>query len=160
MPAVSGAEEFDRLARRLKEAGETGLRRELNKALNDAAEPFAKDINAAEYLKPYMPDHYAEVLAGDMRVSTVKRSSAAAYGVAVRVQGRLRRRQVERLERGQLRHPVFARSDIDRRDWRWKTQEGGMKPGFFSDATKAAAPEVRQQMIDAIRTVEKKITKG
>lgn len=158
---MSGAEDFDRLARRLKEAGEKGLRAELNRALNDSVKPFAKEISAVEYLKPYMPDRYAEVLARDLGATTVKRSSAATYGVAVKVQGRVhRRRQVRLLNRGLLRHPVFADSDIDRRDWEWKTQTGGMVPGFFDDAVKAAAPEIRQQMINAIQAVEQKVAKG
>jgi hypothetical protein len=148
---VSDAADFARLAQRLKDAGETGLRRELTQAINDSVKPFADEINAAEYLRPYMPDRYAETLAGDLRVSTVKQASASAYGVSVKVQGRLHRRQVQTLNRGLLRHPLFGERE------RWFTQTGGMKPGFFDDATAAAKPEIRQQVIDAINSVADKI---
>jgi adenylosuccinate synthase len=157
---MSGADDFARLAKRLKDAGETGLRRELNRRLNDAVKPFARDINAAEYLYPYMPNHYADMLAGDMKVTTTKRATGYAYGVAVKVAGRMHKRAVETLNRGILRHPVFAGSEIDRRDWKWVTQTASMRPGFFTDAVKEAAPEIRREMEDAIQIVADKITHG
>jgi hypothetical protein len=157
---LAGAEEFARLARRLKDAGETGLRRELGNAINDAVKPFGATVSAAPYLRSYMPDHYADVLAGDLSVRATKRASATAYGVAIRVAGRLRNRQVERLNAGILRHPVFERRGTERHDWDWVDQADGMKPGFFTDATKAAAPEIRAEVLGAVRDVAQKIAHG
>lgn len=155
---MSDAEDFSRLARRLRDAGETGLRRELRQAISDSVKPFADGISAPGYLKPYMPGRYADVLAGDMRVTASQRASAAAYGVSVTVRGRLHRRHVQALNRGLLRHPVFARGP--RQDWAWRDQADGMRPGFFDDATRAAGPEIRQHVIDAMHAVAAKIAKG
>lgn len=158
---MAGAEEFARLARRLKDMGETGLRAELTRAVNDAAEPFARQVSNASYLYPYMPNRYADVLAGDERVSTLKRTGLSAYGVAVRLQGRLHRRQVQTLNRGIIRHPVFARSDLlPRQDWTWVTQTGGMKPGFFDDAIREHVPQIRDDIQAAIRRVRDKLANG
>jgi hypothetical protein len=157
---VSGAEDFARLARRLQEAGETGLRRELREAVNDSVKPFEREVSAAEYLKPYLPDPYAEVLSADMRVSTRQRASTVAYGIAVVLQGRLHKREVQRLNRGTLRHPVFGRPDRTRKEWAWRTQTGGMRPGFFDVAAEAAKPGIRDDIQAAMQRVSGKITRG
>lgn len=151
---MAGAEDFARLARRLKDAGETGLRRELGKAISDAVKPFEATISAAPYLYPYMPDRYADVLAADLRVTTTRHAGATAYGVAIKVQGRLHNRQVQRLNAGVIRHPVFGDNE------NWKTQTRGMRPGFFTDATKAAAPGIRAKVTAAVHDVGQKITGG
>jgi hypothetical protein len=159
---VSDAEDFSRLARRLKDAGETGLRRELRNAINDAVSPFADAINGLEYLKPYMPDRYAGVLAGDLAAVTRQQASPRAYGVKVTVRGRRKARQVQTLNRGFLRHPVFPRNDMPRDEWTWRTQGGpakpaGMRPGFFTNAVEAAKPEIRRQVTSAMQAVAKKV---
>ena len=50
------------LAARLKEAGETGLKRELQKNIRNAAQPLAREIASLGHLIPYIPDRYAAVL--------------------------------------------------------------------------------------------------
>lgn len=157
---MAGAEEFARLARRLKDAGETGLRAELTRAVNDAAKPFARQVSDASYLYPYMPNRYADVLAADESVSTLKRTGLSVYGVAVRLQGRRHRRQVQTLNRGLLRHPVFPRSDEGRDQWTWRTQTGGMKPGFFDDAIREHVPQIRDDIQAAMGRVAGKIAHG
>jgi hypothetical protein len=154
-----GPQQLRDLSLRLREMGKDGkgLQRELYRAINESVKPFKVEISAAEYLKPYMPDRYAEVLAGDLAVTAVKRGGQRA-SVVIRVKGRKHKRQVQMLNAGLLRHPVFAERGTPRSTWNWKTQTGGMHSGFFSDAAHRAAPGIRAEVQKAIHEVGKKIT--
>lgn len=157
---AADAAQFRALAQRLKDAGEKGLRRELTKAIRDAVQPLKADILDPAHLDPYMPNHYVPALLSDLKVTTFSRAGLDA-GVSVRAEARTPRgnyRQVVQLEEGRIRHPVFARGP--RRDWEWKTQHGGMRPGFFSDAVAAHGSDIRDAVVKAGHDVAQKITKG
>src|SRR6266513_2247188 len=130
MAQVRGDQQLRDLSLRLREMGKEGkgLQRELYRAINDSVKPFEVEISAAEYLKPYMPDRYAAVLAEDLSVTAAKRGGQQA-SVRIRVKGRQHKRQVQPLNAGLLRHPVFAEHGTPRKFWRWKTQTGGMRSG-------------------------------
>lgn len=158
---ADAAVEFAALARALKDAGETGLKRELYAAISDAARPLAADIRNVTHLRAYMPDRYADVLAADLKVSTYKRTTGEEPGVTL--VGRaptLGRggRKVRQRDLGFLVHPVFPTGP--RRTWRWVSPEQGrkgIKPGFFSDPVAKAGPQVREQIVAALRRVIDKI---
>lgn len=145
------AEDFAALSRRLKDAGETGLRRELYKAINDAARPLAREISRDSHLRPYMPNRYAETLSKDLAV-TVSKLTGSDPGVKIRAKGRAKERHVKRLNDGVLMHPLFG----DRE--RWFLQFKRMKPGFFDDPANAAQPDVRDAILAAMHDVAEKIT--
>lgn len=152
----SQAAEFRALALRLKELGEKGLRRELTNAIRDAVKPLKAEILDPEHLKPYMPDHYVPALLSNLKVTTFSRAGLDA-GVSIRAEARTPRgsyRQVVQLEEGRIRHPVFG----DRKNW--KTQHGGMRPGFFSDAVRERGPGIRDAVVQAGHDVAQKITRG
>jgi hypothetical protein len=167
---ADAAVEFQALARALTDAGETGLKRELYKAISDTARPLAREIGDVEHLKPYMPDPYAAVLASDLAVRISKRTGTNP-GVFIRALGRTRNRHVERIEQGILRHPVFGteaqlarflaipRSQRARaghgRGWTWRDQD--VRPGFFADPVDRAGPEMRRQIQAAVRRIIRKI---
>lgn len=154
MTALSaGAEDFARLARRLKAAGEVELRRELYSAISDAARPLAEEIRAFAHLAPYMPDRYAAVLAADIRVTT-SRITSGNPGIRLVARGRAHRRKVVRLNEGFLTHPLFGDRD------RWFTQTDGMKPGFFTDPCEHSGPHVRDEILAAMHDVASKVTGG
>ena len=123
--SVTGAADFAALSRRLKEAGETGLRRELYKAISKAAEGLVTEISSLEHLKPYMPDRYAAVLASDLSVKAFKRGGENAH-VTLRAESRAprKRKLVQLDERGVLVHPVFGKggggTGLHRKDWIWR----------------------------------------
>ena len=156
---VRGDYQLRELSLRLREMGSEGkgLQRELYRAIREAGKPVAKQIVDPAWLFPYMPDRYAEVLASDLRVTTVNRGGQKA-SVLMRARGRDKDRQVTRLNVGILRHPVFADSAVPRKEWRWVYQREGMKPGFFTDAVRAAAPGIRDAVAEAVHEVGKKIT--
>ena len=150
---ADGAAEFGALARRLKEAGETGLRRDLYKAISDAARPLAREIGQDSHLRPYMPNRYAATLASDMSV-TVSKLTGRDPGVKIRAKGRVKDRKVKQLNDGILVHPLFGDRD------RWFLQLRRMKAGFFDDPARRAAPEVRRAILGAVRDTARKITNG
>ena len=103
------AERFALLGRYLKDAGEGGLKRNLQKNINDAAGPLARKISSVGHLKPYLPDRYAVVLAKDLSARVSQRFASGNPGVMIRAQARERKRKIARLDRGTINHPVYAR---------------------------------------------------
>jgi hypothetical protein len=148
---ADGAEQFAALSRRLKEAGETGLRRQLGKALNEAAKPITKEIGDASNLRRYMPDRYADTLAADIIVSTVGKGSIRNPGVRIAARGRLKGRKVIKLNDGTITHPLYG----DREHW--FVQLRGMRSGFFDDPCKKSGPDVREKILAAMHETASKI---
>jgi hypothetical protein len=151
---MSGADDYAALARRLKDAGETGLARALRKALNDAAAPIAREIRDPEHLKSYMPDRYAATLAADMKLSTLGTGSTRSPGVRIQAAGREKKRKVAKVNAGVLTHPLYGNRG------HWFTQEGGMKRGFFDDPCQKSGPQVRDKILAAMHETAAKITDG
>ena len=144
------ADRFRQLAKDLREAGETGLRKELYKAVSDAARPLAAEIRDVERLRPYMPDRYAETLGPDLAVTTAKRTGKDP-GVTLRVKGRAKGRKVKRLDAGVLAHPLFG----DRE--RWYAQTKAVRPGFADDPVRAAVPRVSRGIEAAVSRVNARL---
>jgi hypothetical protein len=159
MPGLhASVDDFAALAKRLRDAGETGLRRRLYKAIGDAAEPLATEVRDIAHLRPYMPDRYAEILASDLDITTLKRAGNNP-AIQIRIAGRTKDRQVTVLELGFLRHPVYPRGRV-RRDWTWRTQTGGMREGFFASAVRDTGTRVRDDIAQAIQDTADQITRG
>jgi len=148
---ADGAEQFAALSRRLKEAGETGLARELRKALNDAAKPISQKITDPAHLRSYLPGQYAEDVAADLKISTLQRGSVRNPGVRISAQGRSKKRKVVQLNDGVLHHPLFGDRD------RWFLQLRGMRKGFFSDPCEQSGPDVREKILGAMAETARKI---
>ena len=151
---TAGASEFAALSRRLKDAGEDGLRKELYKAIRAAGEPITREIRDVLHLRPYMPDRHADVLAADIAVSMFQRGSIRSPGVTIAARGRLKRRKVVRLNEGFLTHPLYGNRE------HWFTQTDGMKPGFFNDPCNRSGPQVRDKILAAMHDVASKVTGG
>ena len=155
-----GREQLRTLAARLKDAGTEGqgLKRELMKQMDEAAKPLAREIASVAHLEPYMPDRYAGVLAADLAVTTQRVFSGNSPRVSVTARGRLHKRKVRRVNDGLLMHPVFAQGLRKRWTWLKEPQTAGMKPGFFSDPCEAAAPGIRDHVLEAMAETARKIT--
>jgi hypothetical protein len=66
---------------------------------------------------------------------------------------------VRLLDAGFINHPIWPRGE--RSTWNWQNrQTGGMKPGFFSDPCKKAAPDIREKVLEAMAETSRKITGG
>jgi len=156
--SVTGAADFAALSARLKEAGETGLRRELYKAIDRSARDLADEIGSTQHLDSYLPNPYARVLAADLKVRVYKRSGRDAH-LTIRAEGREHKRKLAQLdEQGVLWHPVFAQGP--RRGWTWRPQFRAVRPGFFTDPVERSAPAVREEILAAMRETARKLTTG
>ena len=157
---ADAAVEFLALAEALTEAGETGLKRELYKAISDAAGPLADEIQGVVNLEDHMPDPYVPALQSNLKVITRKRSDEGVALIAsAPTVRRSRGRQVIRLNRGIIGHPVFGRrSKVNARRWAsWVYQEAGMRAGFFDDPVSRAGPQVREAIVEALARVRDQI---
>ena len=154
--SITGIADFAELSARLKEAGATGLRRELYRKIDKSAQELAKEIGSAEHLYPYMPNHYADTLAADLKVRVVKRSGQDPH-LTIIAEGRAHKRKVKQLnDRGLLEHPVFARGL--RKDWTWRPQFSHVRQGFFDDPVQESVPKIRQGIEDAMSETARKLT--
>lgn len=145
---VTGAEEFGILARRLKEAGDKELRKELYAGINRSVKLLREDVKDAA--EQQIPGRYGDILRSELKVSARKR--AAGRNPAIYLLGKAGNRDVSSLNRGRLRHPLFG----NRR--RWYNQQ--IRPGFWSQTLVNDAPRVRAELIEAIRRVAAKIERG
>ena len=151
----AGADALYLLAGRLKDIGDAGLQRELNKAINDAARPLLTEIQTG--LPDHLPDPYAAVLSEDLRLSLSQRTADRNPGVTLRAttRGIGGRRRIRRLnDTGVLWHPLFG----NRR--RWYGQTSHVKAGWFTDAPEHAAPQVRDEILRAMNDVASRVTGG
>jgi hypothetical protein len=153
MPGVEvrGQYQLRELAARLRDAGEEGqgLRRELFKAINEAAKPLAAEVQDVAHLDTYLPNRYAATLAADMTVGTQK-SFGKNPSVAIRARGRAHKRKLKRIDEGSLNHPLWGNRS------HWYRQ--AVKPGFFSKAAAEQAPAIRGKVLGAMAETGRKIT--
>lgn len=139
------AERFGILARHLAEAGETGLRRELYKAVGDAAAPAVEAVRQG--LPDYMPNRYAGVLDPGLQLRVVRSSSAGNPGVRIVASPRGKARKLRRLEGGVLAHPLFGSRK------HWYNQTSHVVKGFFTSPISRQAPQIREQIQEAVDRV-------
>jgi hypothetical protein len=155
MPSVDIlARELAELARDLRTVGDEGLAAELRDGMNRAVAPVPGEIRAR--LPEYLPDPYAEVLAGDMTIRVSNRVRAGGQTVRITAPERgsrlVARRRLLDLNRGVLKHPLFG----NRRHW----YAQAVRPLFFDEPIEQNAPRIRQEIEDALERVKDKIYAG
>jgi hypothetical protein len=135
------------IAVRLRELGDEGLVRELQAAVGRAVDPLKDRIPAA--LRPHLPNRYADVLAGELKVrrSTSLGGSGGTAQVTV-LASTDRNRKLAQSDAGVLVHPLYG----DRE--RWFTQ--GVAPGWFTDPVEESVPEIREAVEQALDEVARK----
>lgn len=154
---VTGAQELDALARRLREADQRHLLPQMRRAFERATRPVEPAVRAT--LPVYLPNRYAAILAKAMKVAV--RMKTAGRDVSVRLvltaKGKAHPRKVAPLDNpGLLRAPSFPRGR--RSTWRWHEQH--VRPGFWSDHVERLRGDLRKASREAMHTTAEKITKG
>lgn len=152
---LRGVNQLQAVSKALKDAGDRGLQRELNKALREAAKPFAERVrqNALEMLPKHggLNERVAEQV-----VPTVRRSnSARAQGIRLGATGKQGMKQIIGLDRGRLRHPVWPRRNQSRDEWTWVAEK--VTPGFWTKAVEATGDQIKADMQSALDVVSRKI---
>lgn len=135
MPGMSeAASELESIARHLRRAGQTELRRSLLSAIGGAVRPVGKDVRAG--LREHLPDPYAATLNEDLRITTATRATGENPSARVTVTPVAKARKLRNVEAGALSHPLYG----DREHWYRQTSH--VVPGFVSGPAEAAAPRV------------------
>jgi hypothetical protein len=147
---VSGGDKLKLAAAQIKAVGDKPRGRRMGAALTAATKPLETEVRAEA--ARVMPGRggYRDVFVPALRFATSVR--AAAREAAVRFKtfadGKGERRDVPRLEKGELRHPVFGRSRTVRGRGRipnpWSTTS--IRSGFHSRGTQRAADLAEREM--------------
>jgi hypothetical protein len=147
--------DLNAIAVRLRELGETGLVRELQREIGDAVAPLPARIRAG--LRPHLPDRYADVLDADLSVTrrTFLGGAGGEARVSVYASPRLKKRKLSMSNAGFLWHPVYG----NRKEWSVNEAPGhGMAEGWFSRPVEDAVPQVRNAVERALDNVVAKAT--
>jgi hypothetical protein len=152
---LRGADGFLRLSKALKQAGQVELRKKLHKGMRDAVKAYKP--KAEEALGAVLPSG----LQGRAKVrQTIRVRTGGDPGVSVVVPYGKRSRSglgasnARMLNnQGMIRHPMFADSDLERKQWWWLNQDIGDGTGWFDDVWRASSPKVRRELELQIQAV-------
>lgn len=161
---VSGAAQLRKVAVGIRATGDKGLGRQMGRALAATTKPLQREIAAeAERVMPNRGG-YRGLLSKSLRHKTSQRTSArnSSIRLITYADGTGERRDVEALEAGRLRHPVFGRSRTVRGRGRvpnpWTVTK--IKPGFHERGTENAGDEAEQRLLGVLDDFAARLTKG
>lgn len=153
---LTGRVELAHLRALLAEVPED-LRKELAKGTRTALAPLKREIPEAELAR--MPHRYGAVLSAATKVAVrVTAGDDIRATVTVSAKGISGSRDVNRLNKGELRHPVFGRRRLTRKGWQnnpWSKQF--VRPGMVDDPIEHARGRVVENAEDARDRVADKI---
>ena len=147
---VVGAEDFAIVARRLKQAGDKGLQRELYAGLNRSVKPLIRDVK--DSVGDYLPEGGGYAGEVQAQLSVKVRRRAGGRNPAVYLIGKAGSRDLGRLNRGVLRKPLFGNKQF------WFSQRIPAK--FWDEPLEQGAPRVRLELVQAIAKVARQIEAG
>lgn len=152
---VRGADAFLAVSKRLKAAGETELRKELHKAMRDAAKPLIPKIREAARADLPQAGGLNERIAKKPYRSQVRTGAKTA---GVRITGT---KVDPRINQGRVAHPVFGRKG--------KAKNGGKNvvvqqvpeaEGYFDETIREQAPEIRAELVDTMAEFLNRLAQG
>jgi hypothetical protein len=153
--SVKGAEELEALARRLKAAGGTELRKELLRGIRNSSKGTIEKIRASARSELPSSGGLAALVAGS-KIAARTRTSGASAGITIVGTGK-NVRSLRSLNEGKLRHPVFARAE-NRKHWAWVSQS--VRPHWFDKPVEDDLPHIRTAVEKVMSDVARKIERG
>lgn len=151
---ILGAAELKRLAAQIRTTGDKGLGREMAAGLRKTTAPVQKAIRS-EYGGLPQRGGYAGVFSKSLRFRTALRTASrqASFRLTTFADGKGERRDIDRLEKGELRHPVYGRSRDGRRGERlanpWAVTK--VRGKFHERGTDSAADLAEKEMSIVLR---------
>lgn len=152
---VEGAATLHRVAAQIRAEGRKDLAREMSRALSRATDPVRKSIR--ESANATMPREGGYQAAFDkslrFRNTRTNRANQASVNLATYADGESERRDIEALERGDLRHPVMGRSRPGKRKGErvanpWAVTK--IRAGFWKRGTDDAMDEAQKELTKVI----------
>jgi len=145
---VTGAEQLERVYKAVREAGDNEIRKDMLRGLRNTTKPLIAAVRiAARDDLPSAGGLAADVAAGKYAART--RTSGQSAGV--RITGVWAGHDVEALDRGVLRKPVFGNRSV------WVLQS--VTPGFFSRTLADKAPTVQADLLAVMEDVVQRIAR-
>lgn len=142
---IKGTDELQKVADALKEAGDKDLQKRVSKAMREVAKPLGDKVlreGAAELpRRGGLSDYVASK--GKIGISNSLRGRSASVTLKLHNKGV----RFGAMNQGRLRHPVYGRPLLSRKEWGWSTQS--VRPGMFTRPFDAAAPEAAQEVTQA-----------
>ena len=144
---VKGVEDFGRVAKKLKAAGEEGkgLRRELLKGINRETKPLRQAAKANARRTLPKRGGLARLVA---RASMTTKTRLSGASASVRIVAK-KAEHIARIDKGTVRHPVFGNRKL------WVSQS--VAPGWFTKPMQEGSSKVRTAILQAVRNTAKKI---
>lgn len=150
---ATSSRDLTTVRRNLRQLGDRGLSRQMARGLQRAAVPLKPAVQrkAAELL----PSGYGPLMSKSLRVRTQVRERRGAASVTIRVFGAGKRenRDVVRVNKGVLRHPIPAG-----RRHPWVNQP--VRRGFVDRPVDGLGPDVAREMRAVVDYIADQITKG
>lgn len=165
---ITGSAELRRLATSIRATGDKGLGREMSAGLRRASEPVKVSIrDSAEDTMPERGGYKAQ-LSRSLRFRTQLHAGVrtASFRLFTYADGTNERRDIRRLELGELRHPVFGRSRRIRVGVRAGTAQPNpwtvtkITPGFHRRGTEKAADAAEREMATVLDEFAQRLAKG
>lgn len=144
---IRGAETLEALAKRLRAAKATDLRKELLREIRTATKPVVVAQKTRVKGLTGAPKEWRSDAARATRAKT--RLTGAGAGVRISVGGQPVGRRAKFMNRGRWRHPLFGNRD------RWYDQT--VPPGWFDDPARAAGPNVQKAILRAVERISAQI---
>lgn len=150
---IIGSAELKRLAAQIQASSDKGLGPALGRAMREAAKPVERSIRA-EYKGLPASGGYAGAFSKSLRFRTSLRTTArsGSFRLLTFADGTHERRDINRLEKGELRHPVFGRSRPGRKGERlanpWAVTR--VRGDFHKRGTDNAADEAEKAMSEVV----------
>jgi hypothetical protein len=161
---IRGHAQLRAVAAQIKAIGDKGLGREMAKRLRETTEPIKAAIRTSAEATMPASGGYRATLSQSLRWRLQVRSGAQIANVTLTTtaDGVKEKRDVGRLEAGQLRHPVFGRSrklksgtTVSRP---WSTTK--IKPGFHKRGTDKAGELAEQAMGEVLDDLAARLAGG
>lgn len=149
---VQGGRDLTSVRRDLRRLGDRDLSRRMSQALSRAAKPVKPAVQA-EAVK-LLPSGYGPLMSKSVRLRTTtrERRGSASLVLTIYGAGKQEHRDVTRVNKGVLRHPVYGR----RRN-PWVNQK--VRRGFVDRPVDRLAPDVRREMEQVVDWIADQITK-
>jgi hypothetical protein len=145
---VEGTEQLERLAKAVKLYGDKELRKDMLRALRNAAKPMALAIK--DQARDDLP-HTGGLNEFVASASISPRTRTSGKSAGVRITGRKSGHDLDAINRGRVRHPVYGGPA-------WVTQS--VQAGWWERGANSKADLVRRDLFNAMEDVASKITRS
>lgn len=152
---VDGHRNLGSVRQALRDVGDRDLSRMMSRGFQRAAKPLKPAIQASALRVLPKAGGYAELMAQSVRVRTAvrERSGFATVTITVYGDGKAEKRDVPRINKGTLRHPVYGR-----RRKAWVDQK--VRRGFVDRPVDGLSPDIAREMRAIVDWVGDQIKRG